>query len=94
MVSEHALMIAGWTVLTTFVLAASCTGLWLFLSSRKAAEVKQRQEDLEHQKSRIRMVQQTLQVGNPILPVSLPDPFSTNVRPTAQPFSLLRNPDG
>lgn len=94
--AEHALMIAGWTVFTVLGLASCCVLAYWMLDHRKEAKIKKQQEDLELQKSRIRMIPQ-VQLQNSEPPTSLPDPFTSNgVTPkgdlTPRPFSLLRNP--
>jgi len=96
--SEHALMIAGWTVFAILAVAIACVGAYWMFNHRKAAKLKKQQLDLELQKSRIRMIPQVqLQSSGP--PMSLPDPFTSNgvttqVCSTSRPVSLLRNPPG
>lgn len=94
--SEHALMIAGWTVFTVLSIVLCCALAYWMLDHRKEAKIKKQQEDLELQKSRIRMIPQ-VQLQNFGPPTSLPDPFTSNgvtakVDSTPRPFSLLRNP--
>jgi len=96
--SEHALMIAGWTVFAMLALAICCVLAYWMLDHRKVAKVKKQQQDLELQKSRIRIIPQ-VQLQNSGAPMSLPDPFTSNgvttkVDLTPRPFSLLRNPQG
>ncbi len=96
--SEHALMIAGWTVFAVLALAICCLLAYWMLDHRQAAKIEKQQQDLELQKSRIRMIPQN-QLQNSGPSMSLPDPFTSNgittkVDLTPRPFSLLRNPQG
>jgi len=96
--SEHASMIAGWTVFAILAVAITFVGAYWTFGHRKAAKVKKQQQDLELQKSRIRMIPQVqLQSSGP--PMSLPDPFTSNgvttkVCSKSRPVSLLRKPGG
>ena len=95
---EHALMIAGWTVFTVLGVALCCALAYWMLDHRKEARIKKQQEDLELQKSRIRMIPQ-VQLQSSGAATALPDPFTSNgstttVGSTSRPFSLLRKPQG
>lgn len=98
MPSEYALMLAGWTVFALLGLLICCALAYWLLDHRKHAKRAKQAQDLELQKSRIRMIPQ-VQAQSSVAQTSLPDPFTSNgsvreVGGMVGPVSLLRKPRG
>ena len=91
MVSDHALLIAGWTGFVIFAFASSCLILYLLLTRHKTAKASDQAADIELQSHE----RATIDPPKQQLPVSILDPFTTqgvlsHAASKTRPGSLLR----